>query len=131
VNLRLARVDTQSKVSYLGAMSSVEVVQRQVEAYNARNLEAFAATYGETIQMVRLPTLEPAIKSKAELIEFYGTNRFMAPNLHAEVLNRIVFGNKVIDHERITGLPNSPFECVVIYEVENDLIQRVWSVWPR
>ena len=112
-------------------MSSVEVVQRQVEAYNARNLEAFAATYGETIQMVRLPALEPAIKSKAELIEFYGTNRFMAPNLHAEVLDRIVLGNKVIDHERITGLPNSPFECVVIYEVENDLIQRVWSVWPR
>jgi hypothetical protein len=112
-------------------MTPVEVVQRQVEAYNAHNLEAFAATYAESIQMVRLPAPEPAITNKAELVEFYGTNRFMAPNLHAEVLNRVVLGNKVIDHERITGLPNSPFECVVIYEVENDLIQRVWSVWPQ
>jgi hypothetical protein len=112
-------------------MSPVEVVQRQVEAYNARNLEAFAATYDEAIQALRLPGTEPAINNKAELIEFYGANRFMAPNLHAEILNRIVLGNKVIDHERITGLPNSPFECVVIYEVENDLIRRVWSVWPR
>lgn len=112
-------------------MSPVDVVQRQVEAYNAHNLEAFAATYGETIQMIRLPATEPAIKSKAELIEFYGSKRFTEPNLHAEILNRTVLGNKVLDHERITGLPNSPFECVVIYEVENDLIQRVWSVWPR
>ena len=112
-------------------MSSVEVVQRQVEAYNAHNLDAFAATYADTIQMVRLPATEPAIKNKAELREFYGANRFMAPNLHAEVLNRMELGNKVIDHERITGLANSPFECVVIYEVENDLIQRVWSVWPQ
>ena len=112
-------------------MSPVEVVQRQVEAYNAHDLDAFAATYADTIQMVRLPATEPAIKNKAELREFYGTNRFMAPNLRAEVLNRMVLGNKVIDHERIMGLANSPFECVVIYEVENDLIQRVWSIWPQ
>ncbi|HUS34889.1 MAG TPA: nuclear transport factor 2 family protein [Verrucomicrobiae bacterium] len=112
-------------------MSPTEIVQRQVEAYNARDLQAFAATYSETIQMIRLPATEPAIKNKAELVEFYGANRFMAPSLHAEILNRIVLGNKVIDHERITGLPNSPFECVIVYEVDNDLIQRVWSVWPK
>src|SRR6478609_8332769 len=112
-------------------MSPVEIVQRQVEAYNAHDLQAFADTYSEKIQMIRLPATEAAIKNKAELIEFYGANRFMAPNLHAEILNRIVLGNKVIDHERITGLPNSPFECVIVYEVENDLIQRVWSVWPK
>jgi hypothetical protein len=119
------------ELTYLGAMSPVEVVQRQLEAYNAHNLDAFAATYAENSQMVRLPASEPAIRNKAELVEFYGANRFMAPNLHAEVLNRIVLGNKVIDHERINGLPNSPFECVVIYEVKDDLIQRVWSVWPQ
>jgi hypothetical protein len=112
-------------------MSPTELVQRQVEAYNAHDLEAFAATYSDNIQMFRLPATEPSITNKAEFLEFYGANRFMAPNLHAEIVNRIVLGNKVIDHERITGLPNSPFECVVIYEVQNDLIQRVWSVWPQ
>lgn len=124
------RIDSGAELPYAHAMSPVELVQRQLKAYNAHNLEAFAATYSETIHMVRLPATEPAITNKAELIEFYGANRFMAPNLHAEVVNRIVLGNKVIDHERITGLPNSPFECVVIYEVLEGLIQRVWSVWP-
>ena len=122
---------TSPKAKFRANMSPTEIVQRQVEAYNARDLKAFAATYSETIQMIRLPATEPAIKNKADLIEFYGANRFMAPSLHAEILNRIVLGNKVIDHERITGLPNSPFECVIVYEVENDLIQRVWSVWPK
>src|SRR5687767_5987002 len=111
-------------------MSPVEVVQRQLDAYNAHDLDAFAATYSENIQMIRLPATEPAITNKAELREFYGSNRFMAPSLHAEVLSRIVLGNKVIDHERITGLQKDPFECVVIYEVQNGLIERVWSVWP-
>ena len=112
-------------------MSPTDVVQRQVEAYNSHDLDAFAATYSDNIQMFRLPATQPSITNKAELLEFYGANRFMAPNLHAEILSRIVLGNKIIDHERITGLPNSPFECVVIYEVQNDLIQRVWSVWPQ
>jgi hypothetical protein len=112
-------------------MSPAEIVQRQVEAYNAHDLAAFAATYSDDIQMFRLPATEPAITNKAELLEFYGANRFMAPNLDAEILKRIVLGNKVIDHERITGLPNSPFECVVIYEVQNERIARVWSVWPQ
>ena len=112
-------------------MSPAEVVQRQVEAYNAHDLEAFAATYADRIQMFRLPNAEPSIRNKTELKEFYGANRFTAPQLHAEILNRIVLSNKIIDHERLTGLPNSPFECVVIYEVENGLIQRVWSLWPK
>jgi hypothetical protein len=112
-------------------MSSIEIVQRQVDAYNARDLEAFAATYSDSIQIFRLPNLEASIQGKSELKEFYGLHRFNAPELQAEILNRVVLGNKVIDHERIAGLPNSPFECVVIYEVEMGLIQRVWSVWPK
>ena len=111
-------------------MSPVEIVQRQLEAYNAHDLDAFAACYTDDIQMTRLPATEPAIHNKSEMIEFYGANRFLAPGLHAEILNRIILGNKVIDHERITGLPNSPLECVVIYEVREYLISRTWSVWP-
>jgi hypothetical protein len=112
-------------------MSPVEIVQRQLEAYNAHDLQAFAACYTEDVEMIRLPNPQPAITNKKEMIEFYGANRFMSPALHAEVLNRIVLGNKIIDHERITGLPNSPFEVVVIYEVRDGLIQRTWSVWPQ
>ena len=40
--------------------AAVDVVQRQLEAYNARDLERFAATYGEGIRIYRLPALEPS-----------------------------------------------------------------------
>lgn len=111
-------------------MPALDVVQRQLEAYNAHNLEAFAACYAEDIQMFRMPSTEPMINGKAALKEFYGANRFMSPSLCAEILNRIVIGNKVIDHELVTGAQKDPFEVVVIYEVQEELIKRAWSVWP-
>jgi len=42
-------------------------------------------------------------------------------------VNRIVLGNFVIDREKVTGLPdNQVINAVVIYEVQQGLIQRVW-----
>jgi hypothetical protein len=109
--------------------SPVEVVQRQLEAYNARDLERFAATYAESITIYRLPALEPAIVGQAKLREVY-TARFSSPDLHAEIVNRIVLGNKVIDHERVRGIKETPIEAVAAYEVEDGLIARVWFLYP-
>jgi hypothetical protein len=63
--------------------------------------------------------------------EFYATQRFNLPHLHAQIVNRIVMGNKVIDHERITGVRTTPFEMVVIFEIADNLIQRIWSLSPE
>jgi len=103
-----------------------ELVQRQLEAYNAHDLDAFLGAYSDKIQMFRLPSPEPTISGKAQLAEFYARNRFNVPSLHAELLNRMEFGNKVVDHERITGLRDEPFEVVCVYEVGRESIERVW-----
>lgn len=108
-------------------MSAVDVVQRQVEAYNDRDLARFVACYSETIALFRMPSVEPAIRGKAALAEFYATQRFNLPGLHGDIVKRIVLGNKVIDHERIRGVRDSPFEVAVVYEVSGDLIERVWT----
>ena len=79
-------------------MSAVDVVQRQVEAYNARDLDRFVSAYSETIAIFRMPSTEPIISGKVELAKFYSTQRFNLPGLHAEIVNRIALGNKVIDH---------------------------------
>jgi hypothetical protein len=108
------------------AVSAVEVVQRQVEAYNARDLDRFVSSYSETIAIFRMPSTEPIISGKVELAKFYSTQRFNLPGLRAEIVNRIALGNKVIDHERIWGVRDTPLEIAAVYEVVGELIERVW-----
>ena len=111
-------------------MNPVDIVQEQLEAYNARDLDRFVATYSETIRIFRLPDTEPAIAGKTQLAETY-RNRFSSPNLHATIVNRIVLGNKVIDHERVVGIREAPIEAVAVYEVVDDLIETVWFFRPE
>lgn len=112
-------------------VNAVEVVQRQLEAYNARDLARFVACYSETILGFRMPSAEPAIRGRAALAEFYATQRFNLAGLRADIVNRIVLGNKVIDHERIWGVREGPFEVAVVYEVIGELIERVWTIPPE
>ena len=111
-------------------MTAVDVVQRQLDAYNARDLDRFVAEFSDTVTVYRMPATEPAIVGKVSFAEFYATQRFNRPGLHAEIVNRIVLGNKVIDHERISGVQATPFEMVVIYEVTDNLIQQLWALRP-
>jgi len=105
---------------------AANVVQRQLDAYNAHDLQAFVATYSDDVSVYKVPTTSPAMSGKKELSEFYRDSRFNLPNLHAELLHRSVVGNKVIDHERIVGLRNEPVEAVAAYVVHDGLIHGVW-----
>jgi hypothetical protein len=103
------------------------LVQEQLEAYNARDLVRFLACFSESVRVFRPPNREPSLTGKAQLEEFYSTQRFNRPELHAELLHRIVLGNKVIDHERISGVGAEPLETVVVFEIEYGLIGTLWS----
>ena len=108
-------------------MTPSEVVQAQLEAYNRRDLETFLNMFSETVQVFRMPVLEPSISGKVQLGEFYATQRFNRPSLRAELVNRIAFGNKVIDHERIHGVLEEAFEISVVYEMIDGRIQTMWA----
>jgi hypothetical protein len=82
-------------------VSAVEVIQRQVDAYNNRDLDAFLAEYSDTVKTFRMPSTKPTTVGKTQLAEFYSTQRFNLPGLRAEIFDRIVLGNKVVDHERL------------------------------
>lgn len=105
-----------------------DIVQQQVNAYNARDLEAFVATYSPDIKIYIHPdTLRGS--GHAEMRKVYGELFKNTPKLHCEIVNRIVLGNFVIDKERVTGNPNGAvINAVAIYEVRDNLIQRVWFV---
>jgi hypothetical protein len=103
------------------------VVQRQLEAYNARDLGRYLAEFADDIRLYRPPAPEPAISGKQAFGEFYARERFDRPALHAELLNRMVLGNKVVDHERISGVRDEPFEMVVAYQVVDGRIAVMWA----
>lgn len=104
-----------------------KVVQRQLEAYNAQNMPAFLATYADSIEIYRFPN-KLTMQGKAALEKGYGDLFRKYPTNYAALLGRIVQGNKVIDHERVTGRGNNTVQAVAIYEVQNGLIRRVWFV---
>jgi len=107
-------------------MSAADAVQHQLDAYNARDLDRFVAVYADDVKVFRPPAAEPSMEGKSALAHFHGTQRFNLPHLHAELVSRIVAGNKVVDHERVSGIRETPFEVAVVYEVTGGLIRKVW-----
>lgn len=101
-------------------------VQRQLEAYNAHDLERFVAEYTDDVRVFRPPATEPVLAGKTAFAAHYAKNRFNLPHLHARVVNRMVAGDKVVDHEHITGLQPGVLEAIAVYEVVQGRIRTVW-----
>jgi hypothetical protein len=104
--------------------------QRQLDAYNARDLERFTTQYTDDVQVFVLPDPTPVSVGKAAFAAHYRDNRFNLPELHAKLIKRMVFGNKVIDQEIVYGVPGAPLDGAAIYEVTPQGISKVWFVRP-
>lgn len=112
-------------------MTPIDLVQRQLDAYNAHDLDAFCACFTDDVRTWRMPdTSSPALEGKAALRAFYAEQRFAIPSLRTELLARIALGDKVIDHERIHGLRDEPYDMAAIYRVADSLIAEVWFFAP-
>jgi uncharacterized protein (TIGR02246 family) len=103
-----------------------QAVQAQLDAYNAHDAEAFAATYAEDARIYVFPDRE-WIAGREKILEVYRQLFASTPAIHAEIAQRIVQGARVIDQEHLTGLPDgTTASAVAIYEVLDGLITRVW-----
>jgi hypothetical protein len=102
------------------------VVQRQLEAYNARDIDAFTACFSEDVCIRELHDQTLIGDGLGALRELYIDLFQTCPELHAELLNRIERDAIVIDHERVTGLRPEVELAIAIYEVHDGLIQKVW-----
>ena len=102
-----------------------QVVQRQLAAYNARDLEAWLATYAEDAQQFELHGGLLAA-GHAQMRERMRA-RFAEPDLQAQLLNRVVMGDIVVDHELITRNfddGKGTVEMLCVYEVGQGLIRK-------
>ena len=99
------------------------IVQKQLEAYNNRDIDAFVKTYAVNVKLYTFPN-EVTSQGREALRRQYASFFENTPDLNAEIVNRIVLGNKVIDKEKVT-VNGRVFYAIAIYEVENDLIKKV------
>jgi imidazolonepropionase-like amidohydrolase len=101
------------------------LIQRQLNAYNARNLEAFLDTYADDVKLYDFP--DSLIGSgKEKMKAMYGDFFKTAANLHCEIVDRIKLGNTIIDHERVR-FNDKVINAVAIYEVSGGKIVSVTS----
>ena len=110
------------------------VVQRQLDAYNARDVEGWLATYALDAKQYEHPG--KLLASGHAEIRARAAARFTEPNLHARLIHRTVVGSVVVDHEDVTRtFPEGPghVQLICVYVVERGLIQSASFVFgaPR
>jgi hypothetical protein len=101
-------------------------VERQVEAYNRRDLAAFLTCYA--LDVVVEDAIGSVVMRGHDAMRTAYIDLFReSPNLHAEITTRIRVGDYVIDEERITGRRGSAEEIrvIAIYHVATGVIDRV------
>ncbi|MEM6966464.1 MAG: nuclear transport factor 2 family protein [Bacteroidota bacterium] len=118
---------TQEKKS---TMTSEQIVQQNLDAYNNRNIETFMSHFSDDIQLFAFGNPIPTADSKAKVKAIYQNLFEQSPELFSKIKKRIVFKNKVIDHEVISGRmgKKAPVEMVLIYEVEDGKIIKITAI---
>ena len=101
--------------------------QRQLDAYNARDLDALMTAYANDARLFGHPATLLASGS-AQLRERFAL-RLQEPNLHAHLSKRIVMGRFVVDHEHVARTfpeGTGTVELVATYEVLDGKIINAW-----
>lgn len=106
--------------------SPEDLAQRQLNAYNFRNIEAFLEPYADDVEIYNYPD-KLLSKGKVEMRKGYAEMFKNEPNLHCELKERIVQGNIVIDKERVQ-FGDKIVEAVAIYHIENNKINKVYFI---
>jgi putative hydrolase of HD superfamily len=102
-----------------------QIIQRQLDAYNAKDVRAWLASYHPDAEHFELhgSLLARGHSDLQKRIQV----RFSEPDLHACLLGRSVMGNIVVDHERIRrNFPEGRghIEMICIYEVADEVIVK-------
>jgi hypothetical protein len=105
----------------------IDLIEQQVAAFNARDLDAFVACYAADARIIDASGT-PMAEGHAGLRQMYSPLFANSPELHTTITNRIHIGTWVIDDEHTTGfvLPGYPTElrAVVVYHIVDDKIAQ-------
>jgi putative hydrolase of HD superfamily len=107
------------------AASPLSIVQAQLDAYNAKDIDALLTTYATDAEQYQLHGEMFARGHEQMRARFLA--RFAEPDLHAALISRTIMENVVIDHEVVTrnfaeGVGSVDMLCV--YEIADGRIQK-------
>ncbi len=117
--LFMISIQSINSQSTLSEATPEQLVQRQVNAYNDRNIETFMDTYSVDIKIYNFPE-KLLFEGKEEMRKRYKNMFDKVLNLYCEIKNRLILGNKVLDQEHVkfgkkTTL-NQNFRAVSFYQ---------------
>jgi hypothetical protein len=104
------------------------LTQKQLEAYNRRDLEGFCQCFHPEIKTKNLLTEKLGVSGLTEFKEGYRKLFESNPELHCEIKTRIAHEFTIIDEEFITGARQHPngLHASAVYAFRDGLIDRVW-----
>ncbi|PTX60860.1 hypothetical protein C8N46_10514 [Kordia periserrulae] len=104
------------------------ISQKQMETYNSRNIDAYAALFSDDVKVYDFPK-KLRYEGKDKLIAYYGAFFKKTPELYSFIEKRIITDNKIIDQEKVIyEKGGKPKEFVVMYVVENGKIAEVYYI---
>jgi len=104
-----------------------DIVGRQLDAYNAKDLDAFMACWADDARIWAWP--DTLLADGADAIRERHRTRFLEPDLHAALSSRVSVDGLVVDREVVTrNFADGPADVDVIgiYDVRDGLIRQVW-----
>lgn len=109
------------------ARTPESVAQSRIEAYNRRDIEALVGLYAPDARLYEPP--DRLRDSGIEQIRQTFVRRFAsAPGAKITVTQRMTQGNFVVDREVETGGTGQPESALVISEIREGKIVRVWTL---
>jgi hypothetical protein len=86
--------------------------------------------FSTSINVFEFPNSDPALDTSSSVREWFA-DHFSDSVSQVELLARITIGHFVIDHEINHDLFYGSYQTVTIYEVIDELIQRIWFTTER
>ena len=109
-------------------MSPSEIITTQIEAYNKRDLKGNIELFSENFQIIQFADKSVLVDGKDACEKMYKDLFDNSPNLKAEVINQINYGNKIILHEVIYGRygKNEGLEQLIMFEIVENKIEKIY-----
>ena len=106
-------------------------VQKQLDAYNARDIDAFLEPYSDNVKIFNHPN-DLIMAGKEAMRERYGKKFSNSPDLHCTLQNRMILGDVVIDQEYVIQKKGQPAtQVIAMYKIMDGKIQEVYFIRPK